>query len=428
MFSYRNILQSPFLKHVATLSSGTAIAQAIAIGLLPVLTRLYSPEDFGVLTLYISIASLFFIFGSLRYEVMIMLPRTHKSAAQLVRLVFFISIIASFISLLLVVFFRHQIATFFGNPEVAPWLFFLPVSLFFQANYQALRYWTMRLKKFGVVSQGMVIKTSTNFAAATTIKAVDVPLIAGGGLVIGAILADIVNAAWLFFRCKKRDRVLFERVRKNRLSNVAKRHGSMAATLTISHGIAVVNSRLPSFMISGFFGSAALGFFGVAERIASAPSQLIASAIGDVYRQRASVLYRETGRFDQLMIKTLMMTFALAIVPYAVGIIFAPDIFRIALGAEWEEAGRYASIIMVSGFFSFVITPTDKWSVIVNAKRYIIIMNIYRFVAYSISGLVTIYFQLGILLFLFFIVISNILFYFAELLFGYLAAQGRIIR
>ncbi len=424
MFSYRNILQSPFLKHVATLSSGTAIAQAIAIGLLPVLTRLYSPEDFGVLTLYISIASLFFIFGSLRYEVMIMLPRSHKSAAQLVRLVFFISIIASFISLLLVVFFRHQIATFFGNPEVAPWLFFLPVSLFFQANYQALRYWTMRLKKFGVVSQGMVIKTSTNFAAATAIKVADVPLITGGGLVVGAILSDIVNAAWLFFRCRKRDRVLFERVRKNRLANVAKRHGSMAATLTISHGIAVVNSRLPSFMISGFFGSAPLGFFGVAERIASAPSQLVASAIGDVYRQRASVLYRETGRFDQLMIKTLIMTFSLAIIPYAIGIAFAPDIFRIALGAEWEEAGRYASIIMVSGFFAFVITPIDKGAIIVNAKRYIFIWHILRLVAKLLLLLILVYIGLSIYQLLWSIVIIRVALYLFDLVMEYKYASG----
>ena len=269
---------------------------------------------------------------------------------------------------LVVLFFRHRIAAMLGNPDVAPWLFFLPVSLFFVANYQALRYWVMRLQNFSTVSQGMVVKVSSNYLSAIMIKLGAVPLPAGGGLVMGAILADIANAAWLFFGCRKRDRVLFEKMRPRRLAGMARRHGSMAATLTVSHGVGVLNMRIPGLVISSFFGPAALGFFGVAERLASAPSQLVSGAIGDVYRQRASVLYRETGRFDRLMVKTLLMTFVLAIVPYAIGIAFAPDIFRILLGPQWEEAGRYASIIMVGGFFSFVTTPVDKAAIITGGE------------------------------------------------------------
>lgn len=369
--SFQTSMRSRFLKQVLALSSGTAIAQAMALGFLPVLTRLYTPDDFGVLTLYVSIASLLYVFGSLRYEMTIMLPHSHRAAAQLVRLVFFISVGAALFSLLIVLLFNRQIAAWLGNPEVALWLYFLPVSLFFFANYQALRYWVMRLQKFGIVSRGMIARTSTNLLSATGIKLAGFPLPPGGGLVIGAILAELVNAAWLFFGCRKRDRVLFENIRQKSLYGMAKRHAPMAATLTVSHGIATLNSRLPSLMISAFFGPASLGLFGVAERIATAPSQLIAASIGDVYRQRASVLYRGTSRFDRLLLKTLVMTSALAIVPYGIGIWFAPDIFRILLGPQWEEAGRYASIILVGGFFSFVITPIDKGAIIVDAKGFI---------------------------------------------------------
>jgi len=381
MFSFKNLLRSSFLKHAMVLGSGTAIAQAIAIGFLPVLTRLFTPEDFGVLTLYISIVSLLFIFSTFRYEIMIMLPHSNKAAAQIVRLIFFISLTTSLLSFVAVLFFGNQIAKILGNPDVAPWLYFLPISLFFQANYQALRYWFMRLQKFGTVSQGVVIKASTNLISASSIKLSAAPLPAAGGLVIGTILADILSAFWLFFKCSDKRELYFLRTNKTRLAVMTKRHRSMAATLTFSHGIAVVNSRLPVFMISAFFGSAALGYFGLAERIANAPSQLIAGAIGDVYRQRASVLYRETGRFDKLMLKTLLMTFMMAIIPYTIGILFAPDIFRIAFGAEWEEAGRYASIIMIGGFFAFVITPIDKGAIIVGAKTYILTWHILRLTA-----------------------------------------------
>ena len=89
MATYQALMQSRFLQQVFALGSGTAISQAIALGLLPVLTRLYSPEDFGILTLYISVASLLYIFGSMRYEAMVMLPHSNRAAAQLVQLVFF---------------------------------------------------------------------------------------------------------------------------------------------------------------------------------------------------------------------------------------------------------------------------------------------------------------------------------------------------
>jgi len=424
MALFRYQPKSRFLRQVITLSSGTAVAQAIAVGLLPVLTRLYTPQDFGVFTLYFSITSLLYVFGSLRYESMILLPRSHRAAAQLVRLVFFISIIVALISLLVVLLFRHSIAAYMGSPSVAPWLFFLPVSLFFSANYQALRYWMMRLQNFAIVSRGMIAKTGTNYTSAACLKMADAPLSVGGGLIVSAVFSDIINAAWLFWGCRKRDRVLFERVRAGRVLAMGRRHGAMAATLTLSHGVGALNSRLPSFMISAFFGSTSLGFFGVAERLAVAPSLLIASAIGDVYRQRASVLYQATGRFDRLMLKTLMMTSALAFIPYSIGILYGSDIFRILLGGQWEEAGRYASIIMISGFFAFVITPIDKGAIIVGARKYIIIWHVLRLVLKMILWGTLLLMPISIYQVLWTLVVIRISLYLLDLVMEYKYACG----
>ncbi len=39
--------------------TGTTIAQAIPVAISPILTRLYSPDDFGVLALFMSIPLIF---------------------------------------------------------------------------------------------------------------------------------------------------------------------------------------------------------------------------------------------------------------------------------------------------------------------------------------------------------------------------------
>lgn len=407
------------------LSSGTAIAQGIAFGFLPVLTRLYAPEDFGVLSLYLSIVGICNIFGSMRYEAMIILPRADRDAAQLVRLVFLISITAAGFFFVIVLFFREQIAVFFGNPDVAPWLFFIPVSIFFYSNCQALRYWAMRLQKFGLVSQGLIVKTTVNYLSATGIKFAGIPLQNGGGLVIGTLLSNIVNYFWLFLVCSKKDSISLKNKDKKRLVGMAKNYRPMAVILTVSHGIATLNAHVPVFMVSSFFGSAVLGMFSISERIASAPSQLIANAIGDVYRQRAAVLFNEKGHFERLMIKTLVMTSILAIVPYSMGVIFAPDIFKMVLGPEWEEAGRYASIVMIGGFFSFVISPIDKGAIIVGAKKYIFTWHMLRLAGNIILLAGLFFFSFSVYQLLWGLVALQVSLYLLDIVIEYKYARGK---
>ncbi len=377
----QRIRQSHFVHDVLTLSTGTAIAQAIMIGILPVLTRLYTPEDFGVFTLYVSTTGLISIFASFRYEQMIMLTKSHRAASQLVWLILFISMGTSFVTFLIALLFRHGIAHMLGAPEIAPWLFGVPVSLFFLGTYNALRYWKMRLRQFSVVSRGGIGR-SLAFAVISSSSKYTLPILSkSAGLISAQIISNAVNMLILFFSVHKQDRQLFAPASRKRIAVMARRHRDMAATLTASCSIGLLYGRLPHFLLSVFFGTAVLGFYSIAERIIAAPAQLISQAIGDVYRQRASVLYREQGYFDGLTLKTVQTTALLAIIPYAIAIKYAPVLFTFILGNEWEEAGHFASILLVGSFFSFIITPIYNAAVITNAKNYLFFSQFFRMVA-----------------------------------------------
>ena len=76
--------KSKFSLNIMTLMLGTTVAQAIPIIISPILTRIYSPEEFGLLILFMSIVSILSVIVSLRYERAIIQPLDDEDAISLV--------------------------------------------------------------------------------------------------------------------------------------------------------------------------------------------------------------------------------------------------------------------------------------------------------------------------------------------------------
>lgn len=86
MARIKQITQNEFNRNVVTLLTGTTVAQAIPVMISPILTRIYTPEDFGVLALFIAITSIFGSIANARYELAIVLPEKDEDAVNIVAL------------------------------------------------------------------------------------------------------------------------------------------------------------------------------------------------------------------------------------------------------------------------------------------------------------------------------------------------------
>jgi len=120
-----------FVKNILTLMTGTTIAQAIPIAFTPILTRLYTPKDFGVLGLFVAITSILSVIANGRYELAIMLPEKDIDAINIVALGAIISTALSVVILIIVLLFHNVIAKKLGNSSIEPWLYFIPITVFF---------------------------------------------------------------------------------------------------------------------------------------------------------------------------------------------------------------------------------------------------------------------------------------------------------
>ncbi|HHD79092.1 MAG TPA: translocase, partial [Epsilonproteobacteria bacterium] len=141
--------------------TGTSIAQAIPLAISPILTRIYTPEDFGIFALYMSVASMIAVTATGRYELAIMLPKKDDDAMNIVALSIVISFFVSFITLLIVFSFNAQITHLLGNPEISFWLYFIPITVLLTGIYQSFNYWINRKKEYGRLATNKVIQSGT---------------------------------------------------------------------------------------------------------------------------------------------------------------------------------------------------------------------------------------------------------------------------
>ncbi|MGI9386760.1 MAG: lipopolysaccharide biosynthesis protein [Methyloligellaceae bacterium] len=384
----KKLRESTFVRDAFALSLGTGFAQAVLLGAMPVLSRLYSPEDFGVFALYMAIATTLSFFSTAGLEHAVILPRETRDALGLILMIFILGLAAAMVLFAAAYFFNDEITTLIGAPELGPWLYFIPLSVLFTAMYRGLRFWMMRRRRFaaaavGVASQSGVFGLVSMVTGALRPANATLP---EAGLIGGQILGDAAYVAVGLRHLRRRDWIILSVARYSTLKSLMIKYRNLAITLTASQTISMIYSRLPVFVIASAFGTAQVGLYAFAQRIMTAPALLIAGAIGDVFRQRATVQWQEHGRFDQLVIKTLMATAAIAVVPYAVGIIILPDLFAFIFGEKWRIAGEYGAILMIGGFFQFVITPIDYGSIVVGAYRYIFFWTLLRLILKAIAG------------------------------------------
>ena len=215
------IFKSEFIRNSLTLVSGNTIAQLIPLLAEPVLTRLFPPEDFGLLALFISISSLFAVIATGRYELAVMLPKKEEEAINIVGLSFLVSFFMAIISLLVVWIFNRPICYLLDSKSISGYLYLVPLVVLFTGLTQSLNYWFSRKKQFRKVSTARIVQSST--AAATGIgtgfmKAGTI------GLISAHVLGSVFSALYFILDFIKTDRSKLSFIKAKKIKSLAKQY------------------------------------------------------------------------------------------------------------------------------------------------------------------------------------------------------------
>ena len=372
----RLLPQSAYARNVLTLMTGTTLAQAIPIAISPLLTRLYSPEEFGRFSVYMAVVAIASVLVTGRYELAILLPRRDKDALHIAALAMVLSAAISAVLLLVVLFFAQPIAALLGDAALAPWLYWVPASTLLLGLYQSLNYWSNRKAQYKrlaisrTVQSGSVAlaQLGSGYAGSGAVGLV-------GGQITGQVLATSVLARLIW----REDHRAIQALRPLRGLALARKYINFPKYLIVAHGFNTASGQMPVLLLSALFNTAAAGFFTLTQRVMAAPMSLIANALGDVFRQEASQAYIHQGQCKVIYQKTFKRLLLISVVPFTIFFFAAPPLFSWVFGEQWRVAGEYAQILTPMAFFQFITSPVSQVAVIAGKQKIDLVWQIVLF-------------------------------------------------
>lgn len=358
--------KSKFLKSVTILVGGTAGGQLITILAAPVLTRLYTPEDFGILAVYVAILALVSVIASFRYELTIPLPDDDYSAANTTILCLALVLFVSILTGLIVYFGAEHIAAAVGEYG-ASFLWLLPIGVAFVGSYQVLSFWSIRKKKFGCIAKSQLQQV----IATVSIQLISFKL-GGMGLLLGQVSGQGVGIIRL--AQEARENGLPDHLEKKHIMFMLRRYASFSLFSSLSGLTNSVGQNFAPLALAFLFGSSGAGFFTLAHRVLSAPMSIIGKAVGQVFLSSGSEANRD-GRLGILVSDVFIKLFTMVLPVFSFFLIFSQEIFFFLFGESWEMSGVIAQCLVFLILGQFICSPLSQVLAIVERQDLSFVFN-----------------------------------------------------
>lgn len=372
-----------FATDVFKLVTGTTFAQAIAIIASPILTRLYGPESFGFLAIFISITSIIGVIACMRYELAIMLPKADDKAANLLALCLLCVATVSGLAMLILYLINDALLSLLRTPGLAPYLILVPPFVFINGIFLALNYWNSRTRHFGRLS---VAQISSSLATTSTQIGAGLGGNATGGSLIGANLVGVsISTAVLGAQIWRDDHSILHRsISWRGMVEVLKRYKKFPLVDSSSALLNAASWQLPAFLLAAFFSPEIVGYYALGFRVLQFPMSLIGGSIAQVFFQRASNANSD-GTLPLFVENVFHSLVAIGIFPILTVTIVGPELFAVIFGDSWIEAGLYAQILSIWAFVWFISSPLSTIRAVLEKQAFGFKITTLNFVTRIIS-------------------------------------------
>jgi lipopolysaccharide exporter len=346
---------SSFIRDVLKLVSGSASAQILTVLTAPFIARLFAPAAFGLAAVFVSITGVISALVGMRYELSVVLPEKDEDAANAMAVALAFILLTSSVTGLLLVGGGDRLLQWLHTPELHPYLWLMPVMVLLNGIFAALGYWNTRKKKFGRQTIAMVAGAAF-FVVAQIVAGVSGHS-SGGVIIVSTVLAILVNAIILgvqtFWECWQ----LFKKnVRFRRMWETVKRYSNFPRYSTASAVLSNLGWQVPTFMLSGYFSSAVVGHYALGNKVLRIPVNLVGANIATVFFQHASEVHHQGSlrASVQSMFRYLIRLF---LFPSLMLCLIGKDLFMVAFGNRWAEAGIFTQILSIYVLFWFMAVP-----------------------------------------------------------------------
>jgi O-antigen/teichoic acid export membrane protein len=351
-------INNNFNKNVILLSSISIFTQSINILILPILSRIYRPEDFGIFATYGAVSSILAVYSSLRFEVPIIIEEKKFNAIQILLISVIILVIYTLFLTVFLILGSNILLNIFDAEIIYKYRFLLPISIFSLGIQTILIQWSVREKKFKNISFNQL--SGTFFSNSSKIG---FGLLNFGpfGLIIGSIFKNAFAYVFLGKDLFLNRRTLFSNITKNSLINQVKRYKQFVAYNGIARLFNILASNIPLLFIGSIYGSTTLGFIALTNSVLQLPMSIIGDSVSKVFISEASGYGKNNPEKIKDLIKKLQKKLMfIGGLPFIIILFLGPFLFSLVFGETWIIAGRYSQLVSLMVFLNFITTPISS--------------------------------------------------------------------
>jgi O-antigen/teichoic acid export membrane protein len=355
------LTRRPFLRDVSIMLTGSAAGQLVSVVLSPVLTRIYSPQQFGVLSVYTALLTIIVVVASLRYELALTLAASEEDA---------INLLAVCVCALLATSVVVGVAAFVVPEELVKSLWVNPYEAYRQTAYRGLfilgficlggyyvaLYFATRAEAFGAIARTRIYQGVTG---PLTQIALGVGGFGAPGLVMGSILGQSAGTWSLFYGQIGKNRALLRAISWKKMMVLAKRYRRFPLVSSWAALVgAVAGNQLLYLVVSTQYSPRIAGFIFLAERVVARPLSLIGTSILQVFVGEAGrTISTDPAKLRARFYQVVTRQFGLALGWIVLANIAAAALFPTVFGADWGDAVIYLHAISLAYLVQAIVLP-----------------------------------------------------------------------
>lgn len=358
------------------LAKGAVAARILGIASIPILTRIYSPEDYGILALYVSLVAMVAPILSLRYAQAVPLPKTDAIAINLFAVCLKLILCNSLVVALFFAFFGRRVFDFLDMGAISHWWPFIVLGAAGTALYELFSFWATRKKQYKILALTQVMQSFSGNLIKVVLGVLAVkPL----GLIVGQVVAqsggvgNIIRHSFIDFK------KLIPEIKNARGEFVVRYYCGFPLYRLPSQILMVISLQAPVLMTAALYSKELTGQLSLAILALSLPVSLIGGSISKAYYAEIASLGKEQAeKIKRITLDVQKKLFSVGIPMTILAILVAEELFGWVFGVSWETAGRFSAILAPFMLFQLTSAPLMEVVNVLGSQVFFLVLNFIR--------------------------------------------------
>jgi O-antigen/teichoic acid export membrane protein len=344
------------------------------------------------------------------------LVQSEADAANVLGLCCLIVLLMASLAAIVLIIAGDTLSEALGVPALQPFLLLIPIATIVIGFHQPLAWWAARRRHYKHSSASQILRSAGSASVQIAFGAAK-----GGppGLILGSIIGQLVAVGFLAAQVWRKDsRLIAASLSVKGMLRLARDQRDFPKFTMPRAVLLSMTEAAPPLLLAMYFNTAVAGAYWLASRVCQLPIVFLGDAVRQVFYERAAAQF---NRREALLAFLTMSTIGLAIfiiAPFAIMILYAPELYAFVFGEEWVRAGIYCQWLIMPWLLNFVCTPSATLVWTFGYQRLLLIFegltlvprlaiiplislvgsDVTAIAAYSLAGAI---FQLCILIFVF---------------------------